>query len=41
MRGFQQTGLEGGIPAYSMGLELSDFKIPFKPQPFYDSMILW
>jgi len=39
---FEQPGLEGGVPAYSRGLELGDLKGPFqpKPKPFYDSMIL-
>ena len=33
-------GLEGGVPAYSVGLELDDLKGPFQPKPFYDSVIL-
>ena len=37
---FEQPGLEGGIPAYSRGLELGDLKGPFQPKLFYDSMIL-
>jgi len=43
-RGFEQTGLEGGVPTYSLGgrdgVELDDFKCPFQPKPLYDSMIL-
>jgi len=35
--GFEQTGLEGGVPAYSRGLEPDDLKSPFQPKPFYDS----
>jgi len=27
--GFEQPGLEGGVPAYSRGLELDDLKGPF------------
>jgi len=38
--GFEQPGLEGGVPAYSRGLELDDLKGPFQPKPFYDSVIL-
>jgi len=34
--GFEQPGLEGGIPAYSRGVELDDLKGLFKPKPFYD-----
>jgi len=37
---FEQPGLEGGVPAYSRGLELDDLKGPFQPKPFYNSMIL-
>ena len=37
--GFEQPGLEGGVPAYSRGLELDDLKGPFQPTPFYDSMV--
>ena len=37
--GFEQPGLEGGVPAYSRGLELSDLKGPFQPKTFYDSMM--
>ena len=33
--GFEQPGLEGGVPAYSMVLELHDLKGPFQPKPFY------
>jgi len=36
----RQPGLEGGVPAYSRGLELGDLKGPFQPNPFYDSVIL-
>ena len=36
--GCEQPGLEGGVPAYSRGLELGDLKDPFQPKPFYDSM---
>ena len=39
--GSEQPGLEGGVPAYSRGLELGDLKGPFQPKPFYDSVILW
>ena len=39
--GFEQRGLEGGIPAYSRGLELPDLKGPFQPKPFNDSVILY
>ena len=37
---FEQPGLEGGVPAYSRGLELHDLKGPFQPKPFYESVIL-
>jgi len=37
---FEQPGLEGGIPAYSRGLELGDLQGLFQPKPFYDSMIV-
>ena len=30
--GFEQPGLEGGVPAYSMVLELHDLKGPFQPK---------
>ena len=36
----EQPGLEGGVPAYSKGLEDNDLKGPFQPKPFYDSKIL-
>ena len=39
--GCEQPGLEGGVPAYSRGLELGDLKGPFQPKPFYDSMIFF
>ena len=39
-RGCEQAGLEGGVPAYSRGLELDDPKGPFQAKPFCDSMIL-
>ena len=35
--GCEQPGLEGGVSAYSRGLELVDLKGPFQPKPFYDS----
>ena len=35
---FVQPGLEGGVPAYSRGLELHGLEGPFQPKPFYDSM---
>jgi len=38
--GFEQPGLEGGVPTCSGGLELDDLKGPFQPKPFYDSVIL-
>ena len=38
--GCEQPGLEGGVPAYSRGLEPNDLKGPFQPKPFYDSMIV-
>ena len=38
--GFEQPGLLEGVPAYSSELELDDFKGPFQPKPFYDSMIV-
>jgi len=34
--GCVQPGLEGGVPAYSRGLELDDLKGPFQPKPFCD-----
>ena len=37
--GCEQPGLEGGVPAYSRGLELDDLKGPFQPKPFRDTMI--
>ena len=36
---FEQSGLEGGVPAYRKGLELDVLKCPFQPRPFSDSMI--
>ena len=36
--GFENPGLEGGVPAYSEGLELDDLKSPFQSKPFCDSM---
>ena len=36
----EQPGLEGGVPAYSRGLELGDLKGLFQPKPLYDSRIL-
>ena len=38
--GCEQPGLEGGVPAYSRGLELDDLRGPFQPKPFYDSVFL-
>ena len=35
--GSEQAVLEGGVPAYSRGLELDVPKGPFQPKPFYDS----
>ena len=35
----EQPGLEGGVPAYSKGLELGDLKDLFQPKPFCDSRI--
>jgi len=37
--GYEQPALKGGVLAYSWGLELDDFKGPFQPKPFCDSMI--
>ena len=37
--GCEQPGLEGGVPAYSGGLELGDLKSPFQPKLFYDSIL--
>ena len=37
--GFEQPGPEGGVLAYSRGLELDHLKGPFQPKPFYDSII--
>jgi len=31
--------LVGGCPAHSRGLGLDDFRVPFQPKPFCDSMI--
>ena len=36
--GFQQPGLEGGVPANSKGLELDGLKGPFQPKSSYDSI---
>ena len=30
--GFEQPGLEGGVPAYCRGLEPGDLKGPFQPK---------
>lgn len=38
--GFEQPGLDGGIPAYDRELEQDDLKHPFQPKPFYHSMII-
>ena len=35
---FEQPGLEGGVSAYSRGLELRDLKCLFQPRPFCDSV---
>ena len=37
--GFEQPGLEGGVPVYSGGLELVDLKGPFQPKLFYDFVL--
>ena len=37
--GFEQPGVEGGVPAYSRGLERDDLKGPFQPKLFRNSMI--
>jgi len=37
--GCEQPGLEGGVPAYSKGLERDDLKGPLQPKPLFDSMI--
>ena len=34
--GFELPGLEGGVPAYSRGLELDYLKSPLQPKPFCD-----
>jgi len=34
------SGLVGGVPAYSRGLELDDLNGLFQPKPFHDSTIL-
>ena len=34
--GFEQPGLEGGVPAYSRELEPDDLKGSFQHKPFYD-----
>jgi len=36
--GFKQRVVEGGVPAYSRGLELDSLKGPIQPKPFYDSV---
>jgi len=38
--GFEQPGLEGGVPVYSGGLELDDLRVPFQLKPLHDSIIL-
>ena len=35
--GFEQPGLEGGVPACSRGLELDGHKGLFLPKPFYET----
>ena len=37
--GFEQPALEGGVPAYSRGLEPGDLKDPFQSKPICDFMI--
>ena len=37
--GCEQPGLEGGVPAYSRGLEPGDLKGPFQHKPFCDSQV--
>ena len=37
----KQPSLEGGVPAYSRGLELDDLKRSFQPKPFYVSTVLF
>ena len=37
--GCEQPGVEGGVPAYSRGLELGEVKGPFQPKLFCNSMI--
>ena len=34
--GFEQHGVEEGVPTYGRGLELDDLKGPFQPKSFYD-----
>ena len=34
----QPSSLEGGVPAYSRGLEADDLQGPFESKPFYDSV---
>ena len=38
--GFEQSGLEGGVPVYSRELEVAGLKGPFHSKLFNDSMIL-
>ena len=38
-RTFEQPDLEGGIPAYSLGLKLAHLKGLFHSIPFYDSIL--
>ena len=38
--GCEQPGPEGGVPAYSRGLELGDLKGPFQPKPFCESTLI-
>jgi len=38
--GFEQPGLEGGVPAYGRELELGGLKGLFQPELFYGSVIL-
>ena len=38
--GCEQPGVEGGVPAYSRGLERDDLRGPFQPKPFYDNPLI-
>ena len=39
-RTFQQPGLQGGIPAYSLGVGLRHLQGPFQSKPFYASIFM-